>query len=127
MKGPLVQEESATNDVEVEDEVVLVEKIELGFDVVLVVLALLVKVLVEEVEVVFLVEEDVDDFLTTRASRIPPSTATGPLSTITTASIARVKAKKAARQYLYSNMTYMQHKHEKNKKVAILKFKCQKI
>lgn len=100
MKGPLVQEESATNEVEEEDkEAVLVEETDVDLDVVLVVLTLLVDVLVEEVEGFWVLDEDVV-FLTARKSRWASGIATAPFPAMTAASTASVRAKKAEMQYL---------------------------
>jgi hypothetical protein len=101
VKGPLVQEESATREVDDEDDDVLVNDIELE-DCTLVdkvVLTLLVEDLVD-VEDTLVVDDEVEAFLFWRAAIVPSLIPRGSLSTITAADATRAKAKQTERQRL---------------------------
>ena len=105
VKGPFVQLESATKDVE-EDEVleVFVDETE-ELLLVEVTLTLLVdEVLVDDEVVDFFVEDDVVVFLTARAGRGASATARPFFSPITAADAARLKDKRVQRPNLEINI-----------------------
>jgi len=99
VKGPLVQEESATREVDDEDDDVLVNDIEHCTLVDKVVLTLLVEDLVD-VEDTLVVDDEVEAFLFWRAAIVPSLIPRGSLSTITAADATRAKAKQTERQRL---------------------------
>ena len=106
VKGPFVQLESATRDVE-EDEVleVFVDETDEEPLLVEVTLTLLVdEVLVDDEVVDFFVEDDVVVFLTARAGRGASATARPFFSPITAADAARLKDKRVQRPNLEINI-----------------------